>query len=326
MTEGNFVTEFDGEETEDLQPFFTHCTKGSGKFHFINSKIIVGRNVYFTRDEAHSQVLASFAMKLDLVSVFEVTCGRITEDGLYRLVKLDCSQIFMNNADLLARLSKQPSKSIYNRTPKQIIDSMPERNARAFYAFNATTEGLMHSILDESPVMKKSLIALGAHPAIDVMPRINTEMLYFGGLDPLSEFHTEDHHLASVSVMYFNLPPNSQDTVGKVWLIITDEQKLYTVLLEILGDKAATDTADSCQNSGCSGCPFPLDEKNLYLTTEILDNRGIAYNIIVQKPGDVLYLSYGTIHQVTQLTPNCTGAINFADKFWAALAPHKSHC
>ncbi|KAJ8684505.1 hypothetical protein QAD02_020297 [Eretmocerus hayati] len=169
MSEGNFIAELDGRETENIDTFLRENTKGRGKFSFINSKVILGHGVHLTSDAIRAQVMASLEKKSELVPVFEVKCEKITHDGLFRLIKVNYDQVFQRAGSL-------------------------------------------------------------------------------------NECHKEDHDLASVNVVYFNLPPNSQDLISKIWLIIVDVEKLYAVLHDIFG------------------------------------------------------------------------AINFADKFWAALAASKGHC
>ncbi|KAJ8675907.1 hypothetical protein QAD02_011693 [Eretmocerus hayati] len=210
---------------------------------------------------------------------------------------------------------------------------MPTRRASAFYAFNVPTEGIMNGALDQSLEIRTILIAPNSHSTINEMPGINTEFLYFDGAGSLSECHKEDHDLASVNVVYFNLPPNSQDLISKIWLIIIYVEKLYEVLHDIFGEHSAECSekmsavrAGSSTGQKCIGCPFPLDHKDLHLTPNFCDEHGITYNIVQQKLDDVLYLCCGAIHQVTQVTSNCAGAINFADKFWAALAASEGHC
>lgn len=71
-------------------------------------------------------------------------------------------------------------------------------------------------------------------------------------------------------------------------------------------------------------CAFPLHHKSLLLSTKFLKQNGIKYEIIIQKPGDMLYVGFGIYHQVINNNFNCSEAVNVGSLPWN-MSAHLFH-
>lgn len=52
-----------------------------------------------------------------------------------------------------------------------------------------------------------------------------------------------------------------------------------------------------------------------------MDKHEIEYEVIAQRPGDIVYVKPGTFHQVLNVNPNLAEAINFGDAAWNLANP-----
>lgn len=74
------------------------------------------------------------------------------------------------------------------------------------------------------------------------------------------------------------------------------------------------------------GCVFPIHHKSLSISTKVLKKNKIEYEIVVQKPGDLIYLKPNIYHQVINININLCEAVNVGSPLWNLSAINFSSC
>lgn len=149
------------------------------------------------------------------------------------------------------------------------------------------------------------------------LPGINTSMFYLGSSLSFSEMHIEDAKLESLNVVYFNLDvPNNLPS--KAWIVIHPKEYAKFSML------VAMDFENKQKNSS-KECPYILFHKNIYVTVDYLKRNKVEFEIVLQYPGDAVYVKSGAYHQVINLNTYLAEAINYGSTSWNSFTADQSH-
>lgn len=158
-----------------------------------------------------------------------------------------------------------------------------------------------------------------------------TESTYFGIDEPshylsghlaYSPIHVEDTFLDSINVMHFSYDSNSV----KLWLCIHPEDYSDFNNLIYHKFKFAYDRSSQDYSGYNPICQFPAHHKRLLISPEILEPTDIRYDIVVQSPGDAVYLAPGVYHQVIDLGVDMAEAVNVGGALWGAVQRLHHNC
>lgn len=154
-------------------------------------------------------------------------------------------------------------------------------------------------------------IAPGMNPNFGPAPGINRSSCYVSGRYSLTDLHLEDNYLDSANVIH-----RGELGSGKIWLCVdpydfpdlTQELSKSIRNLRALGKDDVSDYLE--------GCPTPANHKNLSITTEYLRSRNFSYQMITQRPGDLVYVGPYVYHQVLNLGVCLAEAVNVGCSHW----------
>lgn len=149
---------------------------------------------------------------------------------------------------------------------------------------------------------------------------INIPTYHIGSPYSISSMHCKDGNLDAA-----NLLLAGPDSGYKIWLFINPMFSYYlNVLLSLkikeLKEIAKSKTKQHYLSKWETNCPVPLHHKSLVLTTKFLRKYGIMYKIVVQKPGDLIYIHPGVYHQVVNANINMCEAVNVGSVMWNSSA------
>lgn len=166
--------------------------------------------------------------------------------------------------------------------------------------------------------------AKSKHDDINISAKYNVPSFHIGSKFSATPMHYEDGYLDAVN--YLRYGPNG----FKMWLII---HPIHTGLLNLVLGQKINELREknkkykfltSIMNKWIKNCVFPLHHERLLLTTKFLKSHNIKYKIIIQNPGEILYLSPGVCHQTIDNSVNCCEAVNVCSIMWN-LATHMLH-
>lgn len=129
---------------------------------------------------------------------------------------------------------------------------------------------------------------------------INKPSNYLGGSGSGSPLHYEDGLLDSLNVC-----KNGDTGAGKLWLVI--HPQCYNDLIKYLGPKIQslkgrkhlTNDMRQALSIWDTNCAVPHHHKSLLVSPSLLRKISIRYEVLMQFPGDVVYVGTGVLHQVT---------------------------
>ena len=148
------------------------------------------------------------------------------------------------------------------------------------------------------------------------MPGINTSMFYIGNAGSFTELHVEDSIADSANVIHAGKE--------KIWMFVNRED--YARINQIVAQKLKDFLDVNNDEAGLESCVLPLHHKNLILTPRFLDEHEIRYEFLVQRPGDLVYVQYGVLHQVINVGLNVAEAINVGSDAWNVAKELKMLC
>lgn len=185
------------------------------------------------------------------------------------------------------------------------------------YLMNATAEQL-------SVVPRLTSLPWHIHPdrnpAIGVCLGVNCPTFYFAGRLAFTDLHVEDNLLDSANLIHYGEPGS-----GKIWLCVCPKD--FRVLNIALAESIARlRTLGRDVSDYLDGCLVPANHKNIVITTEYLRSRNIEYQLITQRPGDLVYVGSGIFHQVINLGVNLAEAVNVGSSQWQAGADRFVPC
>lgn len=156
----------------------------------------------------------------------------------------------------------------------------------------------------------QSHISIGTNQNRDEMPGINTSMHYIGTKGSYTPLHEEDGGLSSINLLKCGKE--------KVWLVIDYkwQSEVEKLVAEYLTDANVE-----------SNCNQILKHKIYFITPNLLKKWNIPYSVLVQKPGDLLFIRSGTYHAVVNTGRNIAEAINYGcDKWNGSYQPSTCKC
>lgn len=177
----------------------------------------------------------------------------------------------------------------------------------------------MPSLLEEPVHNCASNIDPAHNRDVGVMPGINTSMYYLACAGSYSEMHVEDSNLESLNVVCFNLDRKKPNAISKIWIIIPEKENCLTIAQQVNSEYEAVRESTRGEDSERPDCCQFLDRKDCYVTLEFLKQHKIYYYLVKQKPGDVMYINRGVLHQVINVNANFAEAINFGSAKWIVV-------
>lgn len=187
----------------------------------------------------------------------------------------------------------------------------------AHYAMNFQSNSL-------TPQLEKFAINIGANvnksTANNAGFGINTPSFYLAGPGATTAMHPEDGYLDAINLMLY-----SEQNAVKIWLIVHPAFSPYVNhavaarLREFQGKKLPLEVGNLLKKWSHE-CAFPLHHKSLLLTTEFFDTNKIAYRMVVQRPGDIVYVRPAIYHQVVNTGPTLAEAVNVGSALWLTCA------
>lgn len=178
---------------------------------------------------------------------------------------------------------------------------------------------LQEAVVEKTLEKDKSNIDMGL--GREEMPGINTSMFYVGSNLSFSQMHVEDGKLESLNLVYFNLYVNSSYP-SKAWIVVSDRDFVKFTCTVHQQFEDAVKIANAQQE-----CSSILNHKSVYVATNFLRESCIEFDVILQYPGDVVYIKSGAYHQVININANVAEAINYGSSEWNAFtANHALFC
>lgn len=227
--------------------------------------------------------------------------------------------------------------SVINNQPKAFLDDIDyinnsseldafhdsaiehaSKSITVFYAMNFEGEMTNWKFkLGNLPVnINSSLSSKGATE----LHGINIPSYYIGSPYSISSMHCEDGNLDAANLLLAG--PNSG---YKIWLIINPLYSYYlnaliTLKIDELKKNIKSKKKQHYLTKWDSNCPTPFHHKSLVLTTKFLRTHNIKYKIVVQRPGDLIYIQPGVYHQVVNGNTNACEAVNVGSSLWQIAA------
>lgn len=188
--------------------------------------------------------------------------------------------------------------------------------------FIAETSNILYTTnVDRDTVGIESKLAkfpININPNVDQLEEanqgLNVPTYYFGTSMSVTSIHCEDGYLDAINLLLYG-----RENGFKIWLII---HPFYSAFVNALIGIRLNEIRNEMKNKKSSkqkkdavkkwepNCPLPLHHKSLILTTEFLNKHNIRYQIVLQHPGDLIYLQPGVYHQVLNNNINLSEEIN----------------
>ena len=124
-------------------------------------------------------------------------------------------------------------------------------------------------------------------------PGIHSPYFYLSKEKSFFQLHREDYYLRSANILHKGAP--------KLWTMIDPrfKDRLESKIAEILDIRGSV-------------CDQFIRHRNLIIPPAILRQWGINFNLVLQRPGDIVTVRGDTYHYGINLGPNLTEAINYA--------------
>ena len=136
---------------------------------------------------------------------------------------------------------------------------------------------------------------------------VNSSYLYFGMWRALFAWHTEDMDLYSVNYLHYGAP--------KFWYAIAPEDRER---FEILAQGMVPEM--------WRACPEFLRHKELLISPTLLEQNGIPFTRMMQRPGEFVVTYPGSYHSGFNTGYNCAESCNFATKAWVEIGEEAGVC
>ena len=136
---------------------------------------------------------------------------------------------------------------------------------------------------------------------------VNSSYLYFGMWRALFAWHTEDCDLYSVNYLHYGAP--------KFWYAIAPEDRER---FEILAQGMVPEM--------WRACPEFLRHKELLISPTLLEQNGIPFTRMMQKPGEFVVTYPGSYHSGFNCGYNCAESCNFATEAWVEIGEDAGVC
>ena len=198
----------------------------------------------------------------------------------------------------------------------QVIEGIVEKKYKPVYGKNFT--------LEDSGLSATS--ALEALP-YNISPKNNTMLAqsdginipswYLAGRGSFSPIHQEDGYLDSSNILHWG---DSRSKYHKVWVFIHPHDTVRCVEnLRVDVQKMWAKNDSLVYRVGRKGCDTPHFHKNLIVTIEWLERNKIKYEMLSQRPGDLVYVGPTILHQVVNFGINLAEAVNVGGSAWLKL-------
>lgn len=264
--------------------------------------------------------------KADVNKVSQISSKKLKK---LKLTGLNGNEAFVQiNANSTQRgssfLKHQPNRPLLDENNKdECYDNFIKfigNNNPAYYAMN-----FQHQILQN----RLSKFSVNIHTDVNQLNDegvgLNTSSFYLAGPLAITPMHIEDGNLDAVNLIIYG----DTDAV-KLWMIIHPGFSHcinHIVALELSKNRdSEDDKIKNLMQKWPLTCSFPLHHKSLVLTTKFLQQHKIIYDIIIQRPGDLIYIRPSIYHQVVNSGVTLAEAINVGSALWLATTTSFSTC
>ena len=176
----------------------------------------------------------------------------------------------------------------------------------------------MPSYLNEVPLHISPAVNLNLTESVG----INKSTGYFGLDRSFTGMHPEDGNLDSCNGCHCGLGDNSV----KVWIfVIAHHRNRFAELLANLV-KQAKKKNNRMFPGHDMGCLLILGHKNNLVTIDFLKRHSIEFEVVIQRPGDIIYVAPGIYHQVINFGVTYAEAVNVGGSAWNHSAYLYSPC
>lgn len=149
----------------------------------------------------------------------------------------------------------------------------------------------------------------------EVSPGINKTSGYISTHGSFSEMHVEDGWLDSVNVFAWGLPH-----AAKIWMFVHPNfQTRFTQVLKLKISSAKLPEKGRAHWRQ-DGCSAPFHHKDIFITAAWCRNEGIPIEVVVQYPGDMIYVGPNVAHQVINVGVGLAQAVNVGSPLWRVIA------
>ena len=149
----------------------------------------------------------------------------------------------------------------------------------------------------------------GFHPHFDRSVGVNVPTFYLGGRMAFTEMHIQDGCLDSVNLIHWG-----EEGATKLWMFVAPScNAKFTALLR---EKLAELRSGGERVPHRRGCAAPYHHKNIVLAPELLRAHDIYFEVVTQRPGTVVYVREGVLHQVINTGINLAEAVNVGGGGW----------
>ncbi|KAF7505072.1 hypothetical protein GJ744_001291 [Endocarpon pusillum] len=154
-------------------------------------------------------------------------------------------------------------------------------------------------------------------PALETTPRLLSTRQQFAGIHSpymyicprrsYTGFHKEDFNLQSANLLHVGAP--------NIWVLIPSRQadQFEARIAELFGLKSS--------NIKCSQF---VRHPNVIIPPTLLEVWGIAFQVVLQLPGEIMVTDHNVYHYVWHAGPNISEAINICEEGW--LPPPMYRC
>ena len=198
-----------------------------------------------------------------------------------------------------------------------VINAVVERRLAPVYGKNfplGDTDYGVKSALERVPYNTNPAI----NDCLAKCPGINVPTFYLAGQGSFTPIHQEDGFLDACNFVHWGDPSAKYH---KLWLLVhpNDTYRCINAMRKDIA-KLFPENDHLLEHVGDMGCSGPHYHKNIVVTAAWLKQRNIKFEIIDQRPGDLLYLAPTILHQVVNLSVNFAEACNVGSPMWNRVA------
>lgn len=154
----------------------------------------------------------------------------------------------------------------------------------------------------------------------NVSPGINQTSGYISTHGSFTEIHVEDGWLDSVNVFVWSLPK-----AAKLWLFVHPNfQTRFSQIMKLSISKAHLPSERASLRQ--PGCNWPFHHKDIFVTAAWCRTNGIPIEVVVQNPGDAVYVGPNVAHQVINVGVGFSQAVNVGGPVWRLMARNFQPC
>lgn len=231
------------------------------------------------------------------------------------------------NKGMFVQLNKRPasdtSSDFLRQKANQLFDkNSPSKSHDKLINSVANGRNTFYAMNIQNATLPKKLkkFALNIDPNVnklkDESHGVNVPTFYLSGPLATTPMHCEDGYLDAVNAMLYG-----DKNAFKVWLFVHPAYSghIHGVICaewEKIRAKEQSVAVEYVMQKWAAGCSFPFHHKSLVLTSAFLREHKVPHEIVIQEPGDVLYVRPTIYHQVVNTGVTFAEAVNVGSAEW----------